>query len=316
MLVSDLLKVVLPRLGRQASASGITIYQAANSIQSLIYKNLLRSKSDLIASGELDLYIPAFGRSATLPSDFESMAERPKSVEQTDEWMAGAVQSYDNDTGELVVNVATSSGTDTLSVWFIALAGVPGMPAQNIGNSTSTLTVGTGIQTITTQAGLNLLPGYYVIVSSENSPPNWEGRKRLLQPNYLGDGQGEHTDEWWMNYSYWGESFQYPTVRPSTYKIIGNTMIIKPECVVDINVTGKYNQRLVDLTIPSQVIPWDGRFDEIFKEGVIRIIAKGTAVVEDDLGFMALFKREFDSVMISRGRLIPTQCRTGLDTFM
>ena len=316
MLVSDLVKAVLPRLARAQAAGGISVYQAANSIQSMIYKNLLRSKSDLIAGGELDLFIPAYGRSASLPSDFVSMAERPHSIELSDEWMAGTVVTYDNDTGDLVVDVTNSSGTDTLAAWYIALAGVPGQPARNIGNSTTSLTAGTGNQTLVTQAGLGLTAGQYLIISSSSESSEDYGRRRLLQPNYLADDQEYHDHRWWDNYAYWGSSFEYPTCRPSTYKIVGTTLYIRPSCVVDLQIEGRYNQKPTDLTTSSQTILWNGLFDELFREGVVLIITKGISIPEGSQEFMALFDREFNSVMITRKRLIPTVARTGRDGFM
>jgi hypothetical protein len=314
MLVSDLILAVLPRVGRADKNSGISIFGAANSLQSLIFKNLLRSKSDLLVTGQLNLSIPAFGYSATLPDDFLSPAERLRTEELMDDWMAGTVTSYNNTTGALVVSISLANGTDVLSYWDIALGPTPGSPASNIANSTTSLTCGTGTQSLNTQAGLNLQVGQYIILSSAVSPNGWEGRRRILEPNYLGDDENDH-ERWWEYYGYYGV-WDAPYHKPRTYTIVGSTVYIRPKPTVDVLLKGKYNQIPLTLSLPTQAIPWQGKFDELFKEGVVRIMARGTATLEADQEFMAFFAIEYESVMISRGRLIPAKRRTHRSNFM
>ena len=314
MLMSDLILAILPRVSRTKQTSGITIFQAATSIQSLIYKNLLQHKSDLLATGDLDLSIPAFGYSAVLPSDFIAPAERPRTEELVDDWMAGTVTSYNNTTGVLVVSVSSANGTDTLAYWDIAVGPTPGTPASNIGNSTTSLVCGVGSKSLTTQAGLNLAVGQYLILSSDNSPAGWEGRRHILDPNYLNDDE-EHDEHWWEWYGFYG-AWDMPYHRPKTYKIIGPIIYIQPKPIVDILLKGKYFQQPTELTSPTDTILWQGKFDEIFKEGCVRVIVKGVAVPEADQDFMIFFHREFNSVIMSRARLIPQNKRLHRSNFM
>jgi hypothetical protein len=313
MLVSELILAVLPRVGRTEKNSGISIIGAANSIQSLLYKKLLASKSDLLASGDLNLSIPAFGYSAILPEDFLSPAERLRTEELMDDWMAGTVTSYNNTTGSLVVNSHIANGTDVLSYWDIALGPTPGSPSANVANSVTSLTCGTGSKTLTTQAGLNLQVGQYLILSSAVSPNGWEGQRRILEPNYLGDDQ--ENDPFWEWYGFYGV-WDVPFHKPRTFKIIGSTVYIRPKPTVDILLKGRYNQIPPALTLPANTIPWQGKFDEIFKEGVVRIILSGIALPEADAPFMAFFGTEFDTIMNSRARLIPQNKRLHRSNYM
>ena len=312
--MSDLILAVLPRVGRTDKNSGISIFQAASSVQSLIYKNLLDRKSDLLATGALDLSVPAFGYSATLPSDFLSMAERVRTEELIDDWMAGTVTSYDNVTGALVVLVSSFSGADTLAYWGIAIGPTPGTPASNIGNSTTSLTCGVGTKSLTTQAGLSLTAGQYVILSSENSPSGWTGHRHTLEPNYLNDDD-DHDGHWWESYGFYGV-WDTPYHKPRTYKIVGSTIYIRPKPIVDILLKGKYNAIPTKLTLPTQTIPWEGKFDEIFVEGSIRIILKGLSIPESDQDFAIFFNREFNTVINSRARLIPQNKRMHRSNYM
>jgi hypothetical protein len=309
MLMSELITAVLPRVARtEAPATGITIFGAANSIQSLIYKNLVNNKSDLQVTGDLDLQVPAFGYKATLPTGFIAPAEKPMTEELVDDWMAGTVVSYNNTTGALVVNVTQSSGTDNLSYWDIALGAYPGQPATNIGNSISSLTCGTGAKSLTTQLGLNLSVGQYLILSSENSPAGWVGRRHVLQPRYLDDDDEDYDERWWNWYGFYGV-WDTPYVRPHKYKIIGTTIYIRPKPIVDIKVIGKYYAIPQSLALTSDTIPWGGLFDQIFIEGVVRIIQKGISNPQADPDFMVFFITEYNSVVYARQRIIPSTRR-------
>ncbi|PKN36595.1 MAG: hypothetical protein CVU62_13840 [Deltaproteobacteria bacterium HGW-Deltaproteobacteria-2] len=305
MLMSELILAVLPRLGR-APVSGITVFQAATSIQSLIYKNLLDKKSDLQATGDLNLSIAAFGYYATLPSNFISLAERPRYEELITNWMAGTVTSYNSATGALVVNVTSASGTDTLATWNIAVGATPGTPAATLGTSTTSVVCGTGTKSLTTQTGLSLTTGQYVIISTENSDEGWTGYVKPLQPNYLNDDADDHDVSWWDWYSYSSLTDNY---KPDVYKIIGSTFYLRPTPAVDILVKGKYNAIPTVLTLATQTIPWEGKFDEIFTEGVVRIITKGISIPDTDVDFMTFFNREFSTVVISRASIIPRNGR-------
>lgn len=101
---SQLIFDVLPRVGN-APPSGITIYGAANSITSLIYKKLLDHDSDLLATGELSAIIPAESYSLTLPTDFLSQANKPYAI----------------DVENLITNLKTQLTTDRLTAPNLAL---------------------------------------------------------------------------------------------------------------------------------------------------------------------------------------------------
>lgn len=299
MLMSDLIMAVLPRVGDADKASGVSIYRAATAVQSVIVKRLLDRKSDLLATGALSVQIPAFGYSAALPDDFLSMAQRPYAEDLIINWMAGTVVSYDDETGALVINATASSGTDTLSSWVISTAGVPGQYAQNIATSTSSNTVGTGTKTFTVEAGLNITAGQYLIVTAENSPEGWEGRRRKLEPSYL-NADDDKDVLWWETYA-----DSEDLGRPSRYQVLGDSLYIRPKPIVDVLVKGIYNQLPGPLTLPTQTIPWKRKFDELFIEGSIMILALGFSVPEASQPFMALFDREFNTVINSRAALLP-----------
>jgi hypothetical protein len=311
MLVSDLILSVLPRVGNIDKPNGISIYRAATAIQSLIAKRLLDRKSDLLATGSLSVQIAAFGYYATLPADFLSLSQRPYSEELFNNWMAGTVTSYDTETGALVFNSTASSGTDTLDEWVISSAGVPGEYAKNIATSATSNVVGSGAKSFTIETGLYITAGQYLIISAENSPDGWEGAREKLEPSYL-NADDDKDVLWWETY----ELNQYDNGTPSRYQVIGDTIYIRPKPIVDVLVKGVYNQLPAALTLPTQTIPWKGKFDEIFIEGSIMIIAQGIAVPETNQAFMVLFDREFDTVINSRAALLPKTKRLRYSDFM
>jgi hypothetical protein len=306
--ISDLIIDVLPRIGRMEKQTGITIYQAASSVQSIIYKNLLRRQSDLLASGVLSLTIPAYGCSAALPDDFVAMAEKPKSEEIYTDWMAGTVTSYNSTTGALAVNVTGSSGTDTLASWNIATAGTPGTPSTVIGTSLTSLTVGTAPQSLTATVGMTLPVGTYVIIFPTTMPTDLTPKRHHLDPSYLNDDDYDDY-QWWEWYAIYGESFEPPVIRPRRYKIIGTTMYVRPKVIVDVNIIGKYFAKPSPFSLTTDTIPWNGLFDEVFREGVIKILVEGIAIPDADPAFAMLIAREVDTVVNTRMSLIPNTRR-------
>jgi hypothetical protein len=281
--MSNLIMDVLPRIGRQEKPSGITVYQAANSILSLIFKRLLERRSELIASGALSISIPALGYYGSLPSDFWSMSAKPQAVEVLTNWMAGTVTSYNTLTGALVVNSLTSSGTDTLTAWSIALGALPGSPASTIGTSVTSLTVGTGAKSLTTQLGLSLTAGQYIIISSATLPSDWENRYHTLEPKYMAEDNDHDELSWWEWYGVYGESWEPPVIRPRNYKIIGTTMYVRPKVTQNVIITGTYSVKPTAMSAEASVIPWNSMFDEIFREGVVMIVMRGIAIPTDEL---------------------------------
>lgn len=326
-LVTDLINDVIQRGARIKNDAGLTIVGAANSVQSIITKRLVDRGSDLVATGNLALSIAAQGCQATLPSGFIAMAEKPQSQDIYTDWMMGTVSSYDNVAGNLVVNVTQSSGTDTLDDWTIALVPPPGGNSTTIGTSISNIVVGAaGTQvTITTQAGLSAqLPvntSIYIIPSTmpTDLSPYPSAGQRTLQPNYLNDDSDHNGDNltWWSWYGLYGWEWYPPAVHPRYYKIVGTIMYIRPYAIVPISITGLYfglPSTLVDGPSPS-TIPYNGLFDEVFREGVIRALQLGTTLLDTDAPFFALIMREVDSVLTRRMHILP-KTRTHRNSFM
>lgn len=406
MLMSDLILAVLPRVGRIPAISGITIFGAATSVQSLIYKNLLDRKSDLLATGDLDLSIPAFGYYATLPSDFLSPAERLRTEELVVQpdilddlctsltgWTdvsdnsgavvvfggfnlkTGATIGSDAGVNRILVTppeiftlqiksfldaVGSYANTDGMCIYYtsdawslvillasdglyifdstgaiLVAAGVVHLGIEqtwlfqvdrSAGDANAIVTVqleGAVIGTFDCSNGNYGDDGEFNINQFSGTTANQEshiseikigtgtgtfsgGRHHILEPNYLNDDN--HDDSWWASYGMYGD-YDTPYHKPKTFKIVGSTVYIRPKPTVDILLKGKYNQLPTTLTLATQTIPWQGKFDEIFIEGSVRILVKGLAVPESDADFMLFFKREFDSLINSRSRLIPQNKR-------
>jgi hypothetical protein len=220
MLVSDLILSVLPRVCQKPlNVGGITVFQAATAIQSLIYKNLLDRGSDLQATGNLSLSIAANGYYATLPAGFIAMSERPYTEE-----------------------VADAEATIT------------------------------------------------------------------LEPNYLHDDVDDEGENWWTAAT--------TGSKPKTFKIIGSTIYIRPATDVAVILKGKYSKVPTAFAAATETIPWEGVFDQIFVEGCVRMILKGVAIPDIDADFMAMFKREFDTVVFARSRLMPRESRIKRSNFI
>lgn len=296
MTMHDLIMGVLARVGK-LPPNGITIYDAASSIQSLINARLMDRRSDLAATGDLDLVIPAYGYSATLPEGFIAPAEKPKAYELYTDWMAGTVTSYDPATGALVMNILNCDGADTLASWTICTIGLPGNPAVVIGTSATSLTVGTGEKSLTTQTGLPVSAGAYLVMVSSVLPDAVPGFK--LDPYYL-DDDPDYDD---ASQPYGAD--EAADRHPRRYKIIGNMIYVRPKLTVANSIKGRFYARPPRFSLPSSVIPWNGLFDEIFRGGTVMVIARGLEMLEADEAFMAFFTREFNSVISARQRLVP-----------
>jgi hypothetical protein len=320
MTVNDLIAIVLPRIDATTEKpTGITLLDAVNSIQSMIGKLLLGRRSDLLATADLSdspgIVIPAMGHSASLPTGFIAMAQKPRSEEIYTDWMMGIVVSYDNTTGALVVLIQQAAGTDTLADWSIVTVPVPGGESVIIGASSTSLTVGTGTQTLAASPGMLLSPGDQLYILPASMPSTltvWN--RRILQPNYLNDDMEDHDLPWWDWYGLYGWGVEPLTLRPRWYRIIGTTIYVRPKVIISVALKGKYFKIPTKLTIAS-TLPWGGLFDEIFTEGTIRIIVKGVSIPESDLDFAAFIEREFGTVMSARQHLLP-KTRTSRANFM
>jgi hypothetical protein len=311
--VGNLIVDTLPRLSKMPKQSGISIYQAATSIQSLIYKMLLDRKSDIQATGNLDLTIASGGYSVALPTNFLSVAEKPEASELYTDWMAGSVTTYNILTGALVALITTSSGTDTLADWDLALAATPGVPSSVIGASTTSLTVGTGVKNLTVDLGLSLVPGQAIYIITADLPATLIPVKHTVQPSYLGDDN--HDEAWWKTYGVdWnGEG---PCCYPSFYKVINTTLYVRPTVIMNVKITGRYFAKPTQLTLPADVILWDGLFDEVFREGVIRMLSMGISIPEANKDFAIFLTREVEIIINSRITQVPDTRRLKRGSFL
>jgi len=52
----------------------------------------------------------------------------------TDNQLYGPITAYDPATGELTIDVAAIKGTGTISNWYISISGLPGVPAEGVGD--------------------------------------------------------------------------------------------------------------------------------------------------------------------------------------
>ncbi len=321
--IQNLIMDVLPRIARPggAPANGITVWMAANSVMSMVYKHLLDRKSDLLATGELFLIIPGYDYMAPVPTGFISMAEKPAAVEASDwlqatAWMAGTVTSYTALTKTLIMNVSTINGSGTVADWHLAIGYLPGQPVFTVDTSVSSVLVGTGSKTFVLETGYDLVPGQNVILSNEEIPTDNVTHSRI-DPEYL--NVDDHEDYlWWEEYKLFGETWETATSRPRSYKVVGSKFYVRPKVTGPCMITGKYNAKpspFVEGTYITEV-PWSGFFDEIFREGIVRIVTKGVAIPDIDADFMTFFNREFGTIINSRASMIPVTGRTKRGTFM
>ena len=351
--IGNLITDVLPRVAqvrKEGPPTGINIYGAANSILSLITKNLIKRHSDLLATGDLALVIPARAHKRSLPDDFISLAEKPYVEDLYPYWMMGMVTSYNNTTGALVINATVKSGEVAWADWQIAIAGIPGTPPTIVGTSVTTITPALGALTFITQTGLSALivAGQFVLIFTTTAPSDalleydenldltpspgignitldisvssfFNPTKRRLEPRYLSEDHDDNNNEWYVG---GGMSYGTGVYLPSTwalcpgkYKIIGSILYVQPRPIISIIVKGRYFQRPAKFTAPTDVIPWGGMFDEIFTEGTVVILSSGIAIPETNPAFVAMFQREFDSVIDDRIKILP-QTRTRLSNFM
>jgi hypothetical protein len=330
MLVSNLIQDVMPRVGRLPQ-SGISLFRAASSVQSLIFKRLLERKSELLATGKLFLVIPIYDYMAPLPSDFLSMAEKPRAVEvpiSTEDrtyladgsytadssiyawgmesaqawfastaWLAGTVLSYSVPSKLLIMTATKSNGTGTFSSWHLSVGVAPGEPIYELDTSVSAVSIGLGTKNVTTAEELSLVAGQNVILSNVAFPTDSFTRYQM-DPIFLDDD--DHVRLWPSNPS---------AGRPKNYSILGTNFYINPKAVGPVMVTGRYNAKPADFALVTDSIPWNGLFDEVFREGVFWILSKGISMPGTDPLFASFFSREVDTILDSRVRIIPATGR-------
>ncbi len=311
--VSDLTNDILQRAGRLDNPAGITLLGAANSIQSLISKRLLDRRSDLLVNDSLAITLPSNARSASLPSGFIAMAEKPK-TRDISQYMRGTVVSYVG--SSLVITVTQSCGSQSLrfDIYTVpgkgetsVFRGVTNAVAVGSVGSTVTIAVASGLS-IQADDDLCFIPHTMTLALT------LDGRY-TLQPHYLNEDHGdEHDIEWWEWYGLFGWEFEIYANYHETYKIVNTTIYIRPYSSVPTYITGKYFGLPTTLSDDS-TIPWNNLFDEIFREGCIRILQKGIAIPESDEDFVLFFDREFNSVLNTRMHILP-KTRSSRSTFM
>ena len=288
----QLLLDVLPRIGN-LPPTGMTFYGAANSINNIIYKELLDRHSDLLATGVLSAVIPAQATNFPLPSDFYSMAEKPHAVE----------------CNALVANLITQ----------LAALGVQPGPISAV-QDLFTSTSGTLLSNIQTIVG-----GYGYILLDDGTPmlfdngmPAVQGvnvqsivdglvrssacnRHQRLEPDYL-DDDTEHNDwAWWDWYGSYGvesDDGLYVGGQRGRMKIISTTFYQYPKRCNDLSIKGRYFQMPTPMALPTDIIPFNSLFDMTYREGVVLIVKNGLAVGDPLID--ALIERDVSIVVNSR----------------
>lgn len=176
------------------------------------------------------------------------------------------------------------------------------------------ITISDSVLSLACDTGMDIVSGDDVILFNEETDLS----KVRLQPRYLNDSKEfDNEDEWWNRYELYGAYSANANAEigePSRYKIINKTLYIRPKPSNPIQITGKYFKVFSSLANSSEV-PFNGLFDEIFREGIIRIIQKGIAIPEDNKDFMIFFNREFNTVVDVRNKILP-KTRTHSSNYM
>ena len=105
---------------------------------------------------------------------------------------------------------------------------------------------------------------------------------------------------------------------PRRYELIGSTIIFHPKLddnVTSADVRARYFSKPAAVALPADNIPFNGLFDEVFYQGVPRVIAKGLAVVQADPDFERFIFTEVDSVIDARSVPLPDK-RTSRRNFI
>ncbi len=320
----NLLTDLMQRAARLDNAAGITLLQAADSVKSFIGKKLLAMRSDLLAGNNLSLNIPANGYVDTLPEGFIALSEKPWTQDVYTDWMLVTVKSYTTDA--LVVTVQDSNGSDTIDDWYIATVPTPGITgfSQRIDASETSNTIGSAGDelTFTVSTGMSYTAGQSLYIYTTSIPgqtiptsPFPYYSNNILQPTYLNEDDSlTHDLNWWGWYGMYGWEWEPPAKRPKWYRIVGMSFYVRPMPVYAINIYGVYYGLPSALT-KSSTIPWNGLFDEIFREATIRMLQKGSLLIESDPDMMMFMNTHFQSVMNARMHILP-KTRTWRGNFM
>lgn len=337
--VTDLIIDVVPRLRK--APKGLTVYQAATAVQSLIYKRLIDKDSDLaVISNDFFYVIPPYDYVAPLPADFIAMAERPKAIPWPEaivtegqrlltesqlgilteggqaidielpdilaSWMTGQVVSYVPSSKELVINVTSfyqgaGSAGDTLKSWNIAVGAMMGQQIQPIDTSPSAIALSLGPKTLTTATQLQLFPGQNIILSDAPMPVNQWDMRRMDQGSLLVEDDS-HDYFWWNQYGSVGRA---DNNSQRSYQIIGNNLYVTWKSSEPLIITAKYKARPVELNKATSVIPWNDFFYDVFREGVARMISKGMTIVSADSDVALFVREQIDTILHARFKPLP-----------
>jgi hypothetical protein len=142
-------------------------------------------------------------------------------------------------------------------------------------------------------------------------------RHSRLEPEYL-DDDDEHNDwSWWDWYGVYGiegiGDGWYVGGRRGRMKIISTTFYQYPKRCNDLSIKGRYFQTPGTLALPTDMIPFNGLFNETYREGVVLIVKNGLAV--EDQAIQALISRDVETVINSRISITSSR-RTGRGNFV
>lgn len=179
-----------------APPTGTTIYDAINYISSMLSRHLLRKRSDLLATSELNISITSSATSYVLPTDFLALNEKP----------------------------------------FLTTS-----PVQEL------------------------------------------------------DVLSKRRSEWYgITYT-----------RPEEFNIAGTLIELFPAFTQSDTLIARYFAIPQPVAAPDDVIPFGGVFDNIYLQGVPRVVVKGLAVIQSDQDFAIFIGSEVDTVLDARVSLLP-----------
>lgn len=106
-----------------------------------------------------------------------AVGQRVRAIGSAGNWMEGNVTAYNSGTGSITINVVLISGTGTFTSWTFSVSGEQGSTGATGpgygGTSTTSLTLGTGSMTLTTQTGLAYVAGSRIRVANTADTRLW-----------------------------------------------------------------------------------------------------------------------------------------------
>jgi hypothetical protein len=315
--VQQLILDTFQRAGRLQNPAGITILSAANIIQDMMVKVLLSYRSDILANNPLELVIPENECSATLPLGFISMSEKPAiyTFKDVSNYIQGLITVYDIVTGALTIQCTAVNGTGVLSDWLLSTS-----PSKDGQVSTSTDLIAyplvDDIVVLTVDAGLTIVNGDTVyILPTATAATSPTINKHILQPTYLNAVDDDEYDyNWWTWYGLYGWNVYPPSNQPGRYKIVNTMFYVMPYASEPMTILGRYFGIPAPLTA-SSVVPFNGLFDDVFREGLVMVMNLGHGMPEVDPTFKLFLTTRVESVINTRIHILPSG-RTNRGTWM